>query len=253
MQHQAKADNQHSFMPLSQSSVIVHADSGPFFIWFTGFVLCSKLCAEMLNTKWVFPHCMKLQCLTTYTELLSTSDLILILSHPLALVPPSIWHFASLTGGEPAESRLGLTRCLCLSHRELWNTETHWLHLTLGIWLPCRAWYNRTIHCAFCTSMLTFIAALIAKEKRKDANCYDAVNNCRDAYLEPLDWSHSLHIMTQTLKWDYPTCGSTPMGLGWLQTKRMMRGEMQKEWLYQFNSPPWYNSLSLTQSCQASF
>lgn len=75
--------------------------------------------------KSVFKHCMKLQCKTKYTELLSTSDLILILSHPLALVPPSFWHFASLTGSEPAESRLGLTRCLCLSHRELWNTETH--------------------------------------------------------------------------------------------------------------------------------
>lgn len=61
--------------------------------------------------------------LTKYTELLSPSDL--ILSHPFALVPPSLWHFASLTGSEPVESRLGLTRCLCLSHRELRNTETH--------------------------------------------------------------------------------------------------------------------------------
>lgn len=108
-----------------------------------------------------------LQCLTECAMLLSTSDLILILSHPLALVPPSFWRLASLTGSEPVESRLGLTRCLCLSHRELWNTETHWLHLTLGIRLPCSAWYNRAIHSAFCTSMLTFIAALTATKKKK--------------------------------------------------------------------------------------
>lgn len=105
------------------------------------------------------------QCFTESTEFLSTSDLILILSHPLALVPPSLWHSASLTGSKPVESRLGLTRCLCLSHRELWNTETHWLHLTLGIRLPCSAWYNRAIHSAFCTSMLTFTAALLARKR----------------------------------------------------------------------------------------
>lgn len=91
----------------------------------------------------------------------------LSLSHPLALVPPSFWHFASLTGSEPVESRLGLTRCLCLSHRELWNTETHWLHLTLGIRLPCSAWYNRAIHSCFCASMLTFMAALTSRKKEK--------------------------------------------------------------------------------------
>ena len=51
------------------------------------------------------------------TKLLSTSDL--VLHPPLALVPFSFWHFASMTGSEPAESRLGLTRCLCLSHGEL--------------------------------------------------------------------------------------------------------------------------------------
>lgn len=136
-----------------------------------------KLLSQCLNI--VFTDSMWLNILSYFPPLISSSFSL----HPLALVPPSLWHSAFLTGSEPVESRLGLTRCLCLSHRELWNTETHWLHLTLGIRLPCSAWYNRAIRSAFCTSMLTFMGALRTTKKRT-GDCSDAVNNCKDGYLE---------------------------------------------------------------------
>lgn len=137
------------------------------------------------------------------TKLLSTSDLI-VFFHPPALIPPSFWHFASLNGSEPAESRLGLTLSLCLTHRGLWKTETHWLHLTLGIQLPCSAWYNRAFHFCLSTSALTFMAAVTR------------IILMQETISEVAVWKHSQEksknptaYNTKTLKWTQPIFGQT--------------------------------------------
>lgn len=54
-------------------------------------------------------------------------------------------------------------------------------------------------------------------------------------------------ITAQALKFDYPTCGCTPMGLGWDHTSWVMRGKMQKKKttvVHHLNFLPQYNNLS---------
>lgn len=118
-----------------------------------------------------------------YRVTLHLWSLACLLSPPSSL-PRSLWLSASVTGSEPAKSRLGLTRCLGLSHRELWSTETHWLHLTLGIWLPCSAEYNGGIHSRFFTSALTFAAAITAIKQKKNSSGTEVAQIC-SIYFEP--------------------------------------------------------------------
>lgn len=112
-----------------------------------------------------------------WTNIRSSFQPLISFSLTPSLISLPLWHFAS-DWQRAVESMLGLTRCLCLTHRELWNTETHWLHSTLGIRLPCSAWYNRAICFALCTSCWRLLAALRGK---KNANCSDAVNNLKNA------------------------------------------------------------------------